>query len=163
MDEPKLPDDERERLRKLSSLNVLDTVPEERFDRITRIAKRLFDVPIVLVSLIDKDRQWFKSCIGLDVKETGRDISFCGHAIHQKEVFVVEDASLDARFNDNPLVTNEPFIRFYAGYPLILQDGSALGTLCIIDRNPRVFSEEDLSLFTDLGKLAENELSMASV
>jgi GAF domain-containing protein len=163
MKEPKYPSDEDKRLTKLKSLNILDTLPEERFDRITRIAKRLFDVPIVLVSLIDEDRQWFKSCIGLDVSQTGRDISFCGHAINDTELFIVEDTALDPRFSDNPLVLNEPFIRFYAGYPLQLEAGSAMGTLCLIDNRVRSFSKDDLELFKDLGKITEMELSVASM
>jgi GAF domain-containing protein len=163
MKEPKYPSDEDKRLTKLKSLNILDTLPEERFDRITRIAKRLFDVPIVLVSLIDEDRQWFKSCIGLDVSQTGRDISFCGHAINDTELFIIEDTALDPRFSDNPLVLNEPFIRFYAGYPLQLEGGSAMGTLCLIDNRVRSFSKDDLELFKDLGKITEMELSVASM
>ncbi|GBL05883.1 diguanylate cyclase (GGDEF) domain-containing protein [Glaciecola sp. KUL10] len=163
MKEPILPRDEADRLAKLNSLSILDSAAEERFDRITRIAKRLFNVPIVLVSLIDEDRQWFKSCIGLDVLQTGRDISFCGHAIHDSRLFVVEDTALDPRFSDNPLVLNEPFIRFYAGCPLQMGDGSALGTLCLIDNRVRSFSKQDLELFKDLGKITEMELSLTSL
>lgn len=162
MKEPFDAKDEAERLAKLKSLNVLDTPPEERFDRITRIAKRVFDVPIVLISLVDEDRQWFKSCVGLDVSQTGRDISFCGHAIHNDELFIVEDTALDPRFSDNPLVLNEPFIRFYAGCPLQFEGGSALGTLCLIDKRVRSLSKDDIQLFKDLGKIAEMELSISS-
>ncbi|QIR13660.1 sensor domain-containing diguanylate cyclase [Shewanella aestuarii] len=152
------PDNEESRLQTLHNLSILDTPAEERFDRITRLAKRLFNVPICLVSLIDRDRQWFKSCQGLGVQETGRDISFCGHAILQSDVFVVEDTFTDPRFADNPLVVQAPHIRFYAGFPLSMPNGERLGTLCIIDEAPRVFSEQDRLSLTDFGRLVENEL-----
>jgi diguanylate cyclase (GGDEF)-like protein len=137
----------------------LDTPQEERFDRLTRMARRLFDVPIALVSLVDKDRQWFKSRIGLPVSETPRDISFCGHSILGEEVFIIPDASSDERFQDNPLVIDKPNIRFYAGCPLRALNGTQMGTLCIIDDKPRDFSEADLSALTDLAAMAEQELA----
>ncbi|MFM5486675.1 GAF domain-containing protein, partial [Aeromonas veronii] len=118
MQSPVVPDNERLRLDALRRLAILDSPAEERFDRITRMARNMFDVPIALVSLVDENRQWFKSCCGLPVLETPRDISFCGHAILGEELFVVEDAAQDPRFSDNPLVTGEPHIRFYAGHPL---------------------------------------------
>ena len=155
---PDTPQDEEARLKTLRSLNVLDTPSEERFDRLTRLAKRMFDVPIALVSLVDENRQWFKSCIGLNVSETPRDISFCGHAILGNEIFIIPDATEDERFSDNPLVLNEPYIRFYAGCPLRYLDGSMLGTLCIIDTQPRVLNREDLDALKDLAELAEHEL-----
>ena len=155
---PDTPQDEEARLNALRSLNVLDTPSEERFDRLTRLAKRMFDVPIALVSLVDENRQWFKSCIGLNVSETPRDISFCGHAILGNEIFIIPDATEDERFSDNPLVLNEPYIRFYAGCPLRYLDGSMLGTLCIIDTQPRVLNREDLDALKDLAELAEHEL-----
>ena len=155
---PDTPQDEEARLKTLRSLNVLDTPSEERFDRLTRLAKRMFDVPIALVSLVDENRQWFKSCIGLNVSETPRDISFCGHAILGNEIFIIPDATEDERFSDNPLVLNEPYIRFYAGCPLRYLDGSMLGTLCIIDTEPRVLNKEDLDALKDLAELAEHEL-----
>ncbi len=158
MKAPELPADEGSRLKALRSLNILDTSAEERFDRLARLAKRMFNVPIALVSLVDENRQWFKSCIGLNVAETPRDISFCGHAILGNEIFIIPDASLDERFADNPLVLNEPNIRFYAGCPLRYLDGSKLGTLCIIDREPRILSDEDLIALKDLAELAEREL-----
>ena len=158
MKKPDIPQDEGVRLKALRSLDVLDTPSEERFDRLTRLAKRMFDVPIALVSLVDEDRQWFKSCIGLNVSETPRDISFCGHAILGNEIFIIPDAIKDERFSDNPLVLNEPYIRFYAGCPLRYLDGSMLGTLCIIDTQPRVLNEEDLDALKDLAELAEHEL-----
>ncbi len=156
---PPLPADEATRVDTLRSLNILDSSPEERFDRLTRLAKRLFGVPIALVSLVDSDRQWFKSCVGLDATETPRDISFCGHAILGDDIFMIADATLDERFHDNPLVVNEPHIRFYAGCPLKVANGSRLGTLCIIDRDPRVFDEDDVALLRDLARMAEQELA----
>lgn len=155
---PDTPQDEEARLKTLRSLNVLDTPSEERFDRLTRLAKRMFDVPIALVSLVDENRQWFKSCIGLNASETSRDISFCGHAILGNEIFIIPDAIKDKRFSDNPLVLNDPHIRFYAGCPLRYLDGSMLGTLCIIDTEPRVLNKEDLDALKDLAELAEHEL-----
>ena len=159
MEKPDIPKGEETRLKTLRSLNILDTSPEERFDRLTRMAKRMFSVPIALVSLVDENRQWFKSCLGLDASETSRDISFCGHAILGDDVFIISDASRDDRFADNPLVIDEPNIRFYAGCPLRFTDGSKLGTLCIIDREPRTLSDGDLELLKDLALTAERELT----
>ena len=156
---PPRPINEPQRLDTLRALNVLDSAPEERFDRLTRLAKRLFGVPIALVSLVDADRQWFKSCIGLDATETSRDVSFCGHAILEDHILVVPDTLSDVRFHDNPLVTGAPNIRFYAGCPLTVLNGSKLGTLCLIDVNPREMSEDDLELLRDLARMAEQELS----
>ena len=158
MKRPDKPANEKERLGSLRSLNILDTLPEERFDRLTRMASRVFEVPISLVSLIDENRQWFKSRVGLDVCETLRDISFCGHAILGNEIFVIEDAQKDERFRDNPLVTGPPHIRFYAGAPLRYLNGNKLGTLCIIDQKPRVMTEDDLNTLRDLAEMAEGEL-----
>lgn len=158
MKKPDIPQNEEVRLRALRSLNVLDTPSEQRFDRLTRLAKRMFNVPIALVSLVDENRQWFKSCIGLDVSETPRDISFCGHAILGNEIFIIPDTIKDERFSDNPLVLNKPYIRFYAGCPLRYLDGSMLGTLCIIDTKPRDLNEDDLEALKDLSELAEHEL-----
>jgi diguanylate cyclase (GGDEF)-like protein len=158
-----VPSDETQRLRALHSLRVLDTPAEERFDRITRMAKRLFDVPIVLVSLVDSDRQWFKSRQGLDALETPRDISFCGHAILDEAVFVIEDAPADARFNDNPLVCGAPHIRFYAGCPLHTEAGFRIGTLCLIDSAPRHFPAKDVQLLRDLAALVEQQLQSLSL
>ncbi|EOK5704304.1 sensor domain-containing diguanylate cyclase [Vibrio vulnificus] len=159
MQTPKKPDNEPQRIADLHSLHILDTAAEERFDRVTRIARRLFDVPIALVSLVDEDRQWFKSCFGLDASETPRDISFCGHAILGNDIFVVEDACEDERFADNPLVTGTPHIRFYAGVPLFYEDKSCLGTLCIIDSKPRTLNEDERLDLIDLAKMAERELA----
>ena len=157
MKTPFIPTDEKKRIEKLHSLQVLDTLPEERFERLTRMAKQMFDVPIALVSLVDENRQWFKSCIGLDVCETSREISFCGHSILEKSVFIVVDATLDLRFSDNPLVTDEPNIRFYAGCPLQVNN-HRLGTLCIIDTKPRVFGENYITLLEDLATMVVCEL-----
>jgi diguanylate cyclase (GGDEF)-like protein len=158
METPLTPENETERLCSLHALNVLDTPAEERFDRVTRLAKSLFNVPIALVSLVDENRQWFKSCLGVDASETSREISFCGHTILQNSVFVINNALLDARFADNPLVTGPPNIRFYAGYPLTSYDGHNMGTLCIIDDKPRDFTSADNALLSDLGMLAQQEL-----
>lgn len=156
---PALPADETTRVATLRSLNILDTSAEERFDRLTRLAKRLFGVPIALVSLIDADRQWFKSCFGLSVPETSRDISFCGHAILDDDILMIPDALLDERFFDNPLVTGDPRIRFYAGYPLRVSNGSKLGTLCLIDVKARELDAEERELLRDLARMAEQELA----
>lgn len=129
--------DETERLRALHDLRILDTPSEAIFETLTALAAETFNVPIALISLVDDERQWFKSCIGLDTRETGRDLAFCDHAIRQDEPLVVLDATRDERFAANPLVTNAPAIRFYAGAPLILRPGVRLGTLCIIDDKPR--------------------------
>lgn len=153
-----IPENEHTRLETLRGLHILDTMAEERFDRITRLARRLFSVSISVVSLIDSDRQWFKSVQGLDVCETSRDISFCGHAINQPTVMVVPDALNDPRFADNPLVLAAPNIRFYAGFPLTMPNGMRVGTLCIIDDKPKEFSLQDEQALEDLGRLVEDEL-----
>jgi diguanylate cyclase (GGDEF)-like protein len=164
MQTPSIPADEAERLERLHGLGVLDTPPDERFDRLTRLAKRLLQAPIALVSLIDVDRQWFKSCDGLSVSETPRSISFCGHAVLQRQIFVVPDALLDPRFRDNPLVAGAPHIRFYAGVPLLSGSGSgsgsgsAVGTLCVIDTLPRQIGSDDLEMLRDLARMVEQEL-----
>lgn len=155
---PRKPDDEAARLKNLHSLKLLDTAPEERFDRLTRLARRLFDVPIALVSLVDANRQWFKSSAGLDASETPREISFCGHAILQDQILEICDAEQDERFHDNPLVTDKPGIRFYAGHPLGLEDGSKLGTLCLLDTRPRKLNDEERELLRDLARMAEQEM-----
>lgn len=160
MNKPAFPPDEIERLYALHALKVLDTPPEERFDRLVRLAHTIFDVPIALVSLVDTDRQWFKSCIGLSATETGRDISFCGHAILSKDVFCVPNALKDARFADNPLVTGPPDIRFYAGAPLTINGTYRIGTLCIIDRKPREFPPEEQALLRDLADIVEQQLEL---
>lgn len=155
---PKL-QNESARLATLRSLNILDTAPEERFDRLTRLARRLFGVPIAVVSLVDENRQWFKSCVGLDATETPRDVSFCAHAIAHDDILMIPDARADERFHDNPLVTHEPGIRFYAGCPLTVPNGAKLGTLCLIDVRPRELDDEDRALLHDLARMAEQEIA----
>lgn len=155
---PEIPADEKERLSQLRALSILDTPPEERFDRITRMAKRLFDVPIALVSLVDQNRQWFKSSFGLDVAETDRSISFCSHAILSNDTLIINDATQDDRFSDNPLVTDKPHIRFYAGHPLRTLSGHRMGTLCVIDRRPREFTDDDIAMLADLASMVEHEM-----
>lgn len=157
MQAPAFPDDEALRLQTLQACAILDTPAEERFDRLTRLARHLFQAEIALISLIDADRQWFKSRQGLDASETPRDISFCGHAILSPDVLYVADASQDPRFADNPLVYDAPHIRFYAGAPLHARNGQRLGTLCIIDSVARTLSEQDLHALRDLADCVERE------
>ncbi|MDH5621624.1 MAG: sensor domain-containing diguanylate cyclase [Gammaproteobacteria bacterium] len=159
---PLIPLDETQRLLSLHSMRILDTPSEERFDRITRMAQRMFDVEICLVSLVDAERQWFKSRQGLSACETSREISFCGHAILDQIVFVVEDARNDPRFADNPLVTGEPNIRFYAGCPIRGPNGRRIGTLCIVDSHARELSASDEATLIDFAAMVEDELSVAS-
>lgn len=156
-----LPADEHERLQALYALMLLDTAPEERFDRVVAFAAQEFGCPIALVSLIDERRQWFKARVGLDVCETSREISFCGHAILGDETFIVPDTTQDPRFADNPLVTGAPFIRFYAGAPLRLASGHRVGTLCMIDTQPRQLDETDLAILASLRDLVAQELPPA--
>lgn len=164
MKAPDLPENEVERIASLRAMDALFTPGEERFDRITRIASKLLGTPIALVSLVASDVQWFKSAQGSGVDEgfvdteTPREISFCGHAIHSDETFVVGDMLKDERFVDNPLVTGDTNIRFYAGHPLHCIDGNRVGTLCVLDRTPRNFSPEQLSALKDLAAIAESEL-----
>ncbi len=160
---PSLPEREADRLASLHALRLLDTPAEERFDRITRLATRIFGVPIAYVSLVDADRQWFKSRQGLPILATGRDISFCGHAILGKDTMVVPDTRLDPRFRDNPQVVGEPHLRFYAGHPLEGPGGHNIGTLCIADREPREFSENERSAFRELATIVERELNLEDV
>lgn len=153
---------EARRLAALRRLGILDSAPEERFDRITRLAATILGSPISLVSLVDKDRQWFKSSVGLPVKETHRDLAFCAHAINDpSDVFVVDNALEDERFFDSPLVLEYPDIRFYAGRVLRSDDGLPLGTLCVIDREARTMDTEQKQALIDLATLAEQELARA--
>jgi len=155
---PKLPPNERERLASLKSLKILDTPIEERFERITRLAKKTFGVPMAMVTLVDKDRQWFKSCSGFVGSETARSVSFCGHAINSDAIMVVPNATQDERFADNPFVSGAPCIRFYAGRPLKSPDGHRVGTLCIVDTKARELSHEDALALEDLSRMVEQEL-----
>ncbi|HSA67064.1 MAG TPA: GAF domain-containing protein [Methyloceanibacter sp.] len=149
--------DEEQRLAALHALGILDTPAEERFDRITRLAASVFKVPMALVSLVDRKRQWFKSTYGLNVAETSRETSFCSHAVSSREVLVVPDTFQDPRFSDNPLVTQVPRIRFYAGCPIFVE-GNCVGTVCVLDNRPRQIDAEAVNLLRDLAALAEVEL-----
>jgi GGDEF domain-containing protein len=151
---------ETHRLHALHATGLLDTRASETFDRITRLAAALFDVPIGLVSLVDADRQWFKSCVGLDVSQTAREYAFCDHTIRTAEVLVIEDATQDPRFANNPLVTGEPHIRFYAGAPLLLSSGQALGSFCIIDRAPRKFTAAQREQLQDLAAMVMAQIDL---
>lgn len=155
---PPLPSTESERVQALHDLLILDTDPEERFDSITAYCQSRFEVEIALVSLVDTDRQWFKSTCGLDAQETPRNISFCGHAILQNQAFIVNDARQDPRFRDNPLVLGAPYIRFYAGVPLTLSSGHNVGTLCLIDSKPRWPDTEEIDHLKVLAHLVAMEL-----
>ena len=148
-----VPANEAERLRTLRSYKILDTKPEDRFDELTRLAALICGVPISLISLIDTDRQWFKSRFGLDVQETPRAQAFCTHAIMQPDLFVVPDASKDERFANNPLVTGDLHIRFYAGEPLAARDGHVLGTLCVIDHVPHTLTDAQKDALKIVGQL----------
>lgn len=159
MTEANKPANEKERLSFLRDMNILDTPLEERFERITRIVCRSLRVPISAVSLIDEERQWFKSVQGLDMSETTRAASFCAHTILEKDVFVVPNALDDERFADNPLVTGQPNIRFYAGIPLEVQDGICIGSLCAIDNEPREMDAEQLEILKDLSEMVKSELA----
>ena len=151
---------EKDRLDALHRLELLDTPAEEAFDRVTRLAKSVLQVPIVLVSLVDENRQWFKSKQGLDASETPRDIAFCDHTIRKSEPMVVENATLDSRFASNPLVTGDPGIRFYAGVPLRTRDGYNIGTLCAIDVKPRTIDRQQIAVLEDLARLVVDEMEL---
>jgi diguanylate cyclase (GGDEF)-like protein/PAS domain S-box-containing protein len=150
---------EEERIRALHGLGMLDTAPEERFDRYTRLAARAFGVPVALVSLVDSERRWCKSCIGLDVAETPRPLAFCSHAVALDDMLVVPDMLLDERFAAHPHVTDGPRFRFYAGQPVYSLDGQPLGTLCILDRVARAFDADDRRMLRDLARMVEDELN----
>ncbi len=154
-----IPDNDKERLAALRALLILDTPPEERFDKIAQFTAQEFDVPVVLITMIDEDRQWFKARVGLDICETGRDVSFCAHAILQPDIFLLPDARTDERFADNPLVTGPPHVIFYAGAPLLMPSGYAIGTLCLIDHQPRHLDTTELAILSSLRDLLVEELS----
>lgn len=159
MEAPK-PANENQRLKALRELDILDTPPEESFDRITRLTASIVDAPIVLVSLVDEDRQWFKSTVGLDATETPREVAFCAHAILNTRVMVVPDTLEDGRFVDNALVTGAPDIRFYAGAPLMLSHDVRLGTLCAIDTKPRELDPDQETALRDLAAIVVDELRL---
>ncbi len=152
--------DEADRLSVLESYDLLDTPADEAFDRITRLASHILETPIALVSLVDGERQWFKSRQGLDAQETPREMAFCHHAILGDDVTVIPDATCDDRFRDNPLVTGAPEIRFYAGAPLIAPGGSKLGTLCVIDRTPREIDDRQRQVLKDLAAIVMDEIEL---
>jgi len=155
MQSAKLPENEEERIKTLSDYSLLDTMPEQIFDDLTKISTEICNTSISLVTLVDRDRQWFKSKIGMDAVETSRDVAFCSHAILQEEVFVVEDTLKDERFFDNPLVTEEPNIRFYAGAPIKAANGLALGTLCVIDQKPMQLEDHKVEALVALARQVE--------
>lgn len=155
---PAVPVDEVQRLAALHAMNALFTPAEERFDRLTRLASCALDMPYAMVSLVDRDALWFKSAHGLPITECNREISFCGHAVLADATFVVEDASTDLRFLDNPLVAGDPNLRAYAGCPLHAEDGSRVGTLCVLGDKPRSFSVTHLQVLRDLAAVVETEL-----
>lgn len=160
MKAPPVPRDEAERLLAVQALDILDTPEEDAFDRITRMVASVMEVPIACVTIVDKDRQWFKSRVGLETKETPRRISFCGHVINSKNLFIVSNAHEDDRFKDNPLVSGAPNIAFYIGVPVLSPDGHAVGTLCAIDNAPKMPTEEQQQLLKDLAHMVEAELTL---
>jgi len=155
-----LPADEQERVRQLAACAILDTPPDAAFDDIAQLARLICDTPMALVSMVDMQRQWFKARVGLELGETPRDHSFCAHALEQTTPLVIADAQADPRFRDNPLVTGEPFIRFYAGVPIRLGAGSALGTLCVLDTKPRALTAAQLEALSVLARRVERELEL---
>jgi len=160
MTKPRIPETEEERIRTLEEYRILDTPPEPEFDALTELASSILGVPIALVSLVDRDRQWFKSKVGLPVSETAREVSFCGHAILEQDVFVVEDAGTDVRFHDNPLVLGDPQIRFYAGAPLRAWNGESIGTLCVIDQKPQTIDENKRRALRTLADMVVAQLEL---
>jgi two-component system, NtrC family, sensor kinase len=151
---------EAARIAALNRYAILDSEPEETFDDLVILAAHICATPMAMLSLVDDHRQWFKSKVGVQVRETPRDSSICAHAIQQNELFIVPDTREDARFRENPLVVGEPHIRFYAGAPLVNEDGFALGTLCVVDRVPRELNEEQKDALKSLGRLALRQMEL---
>ncbi len=156
----KPPENEEARLQKLKDLDILDTLEEQAYDDLTQLAAHICDAPIALVSLVDTERQWFKSHHGLDARETPRELAFCAHAILQDELFIIEDADSDERFHDNPLVINEPYVKFYAGAPLIMDDEFYIGTLCVIDHQSRKLNESQQQALRALSRQVISQLEL---
>lgn len=159
---PATPPNESERLKSLYLIDLLDKSNDERFDRLTRLMKVSFHVPVASLSLLDRERQWLLSSVGTDIRETPRSTSFCAHAILSEGVFVVKDAYKDKRFCNNPYVKGEPHVRFYAGYPVRLPDGMIAGTLCIVDHVPRDFSMDEANALIDFAAIVEDEFLIVS-
>lgn len=157
---PPKPKNEKKRLEILWQYDVLDTVPEQVFDDLTELAAHICEAPIAMITLVDEKRQWFKSKVGISATETSRDVSFCGHAILQNELFIVPDAAHDVRFAQNPLVTDDPKIRFYAGAPLTTHDGHAMGTLCVIDKVPRTLRPDQKRALEILSRHVMTQLEL---
>jgi len=155
-----LPSNEEARLKALREYKILDTDPEQAFDDLTRLASQICETPIAVVSLVDSDRQWFKSKLGLDASETSRDVAFCAHTILQSDLFVVPDAQQDMRFSDNPLVTSGPQIRFYAGAPLLTSEDVAVGSLCAIDYVPRNLTSQQQEALEILGRQVVTQIKL---
>jgi diguanylate cyclase (GGDEF)-like protein/PAS domain S-box-containing protein len=155
-----LPENEQERLEALDQYDILDTPPEDAFNRLTRLASQMLDTPIALVSLIDEDRQWWKSCLGVDRRQTDRELAFCNFPVVTKQRTVIPDATQDERVKDNSLVTGDMHIRAYAGAPLLTEDNHVLGTLCVIDTEPHDFDEQDLDLLDDLAAEVISQLEL---
>ncbi|NWG85901.1 MAG: GAF domain-containing sensor histidine kinase [Hydrogenophilaceae bacterium] len=155
-----LPDNEEERQRWLDELNILDTIEEQAYDDLTFLAAQICQTPIALVSLIDRERQWFKSHHGLDARETPRDLAFCAHAIHDDQLFLVPDSLKDERFHDNPLVTGAPHVQFYAGAPLILRDNIRVGTLCVIDDHARDMTEAQKQALAAIARQVVSQMEL---
>ena len=151
---------EAARVAALDRYAILDTEPEQSFDDLIILASHVCQTPMAMLSLVDDHRQWFKSKVGVQVRETPRDISICAHAIQQRELFIVPDTLQDSRFRNNPLVVNEPHVRFYAGTPLVNEDGFALGTLCVVDREPRELNADQKEALEALGRLALRQMEL---
>jgi anti-sigma regulatory factor (Ser/Thr protein kinase) len=151
---------EAERLETLRKYRILDTKPEKAFDDLILLAAQIFKVPVALISLIDEDRQWFKSRIGVTMTETHRSVAFCAHAIQQPGLFVVPDARRDERFRENPFVVDDPYVRFYAGAPLITPEGHALGTICVLDKVPRDLSADEARALDALRRQTQAQLEL---
>jgi len=155
-----IPKNETKRIQVLWQYDILDTVPEAVFDELTDLAALICGAPIALITLVDENRQWFKSKVGVSISETGRDISFCAHAILHDDLLIIPDATLDERFKNNPLVTRNPKLRFYAGAPLVSPDGHALGTLCVLDKVPRELTPDQQQSLRALARHVMTQLEL---